>query len=442
MRALSRGRGWLTVCIAVTLLLTYWLVNTMTRPIMAPYAASLGAGPGEIGVILAALALPAAVCAIPIGAAADRMGYRPVLICGAVALLAGIVGLMLITTPMLLLVPQTLIGTGSVAVWLALQGLMIEGFGAAAEGSEEGRDRRTRRITNYSTLAVAGQLGGPLFGGVIADGWSSVGAFGVAAGLSLVCLLSGILLPRVQHGSTGGGSGERLSARVVARSYVRGFRMLREPGVMLTMLVSFVALYLMDVRNGFQPLYFHGVGMTATLIGAVLSVGGVFALMSRLIVVYALRRFRNGTVVIWCLAPGAAATCCVVLFTSVPPFFVLGALAGLLLGVAQPLTLSLTADYTKEFERGMGIGLRMVANRVAQTVDPMVFGGLVSLSGFGLAFGATGIALGSAAVAIGWWLNRGERPGEPDPAVRATGARRVRRGMRAADGRDQTATRQ
>lgn len=391
----------ITVLAMSGLILAYWITNTMLRPLMAPYAASLGAHPAEIGLVLAGWALPACVFAIPIGLVADRRGYRIVLIGGSLLILAGTCSLVVLETPLSLLVPQSLVGVGAVAVWLSLQGLMI----AQRSSDGEGTDARTKRITNYSTLAVVGQLAGPALGGFLADLWSYRGAFVVAAAMAVACLGASFALPAIPRGVEGGGSGERLHLKVFTGSFRDAAQLLRGPGVLLTMGASFCALYLFDVRNGFQPLYFHSIGLSPSFIGLLLSVSGVFTLIARLVVVRLMRRFSSGTVVAMCIVPSAVTVCGVVLFDDVVVFFVLAALAALTMGVLQPITLSLTAEYTTEFQRGLGIGLRMVANRAAQWVDPAVFGALLTLGGFGLAFGVTGVVMALAGLAMGLFLN-------------------------------------
>ncbi|HEX6444757.1 MAG TPA: MFS transporter [Streptosporangiales bacterium] len=383
------------------LMLTYWINNTMLRPLMGPYAASRGADAALIGVVLAAWALPACLFAIPIGLLADRRGYRVVLVGGSALLVAGTGLLALIRSPLLLLVPQTCIGVGAVAVWLSLQGLMI-----AARGSgEESVEARRKRITNYSALGMVGQLVGPAVGGFLTDLWGYRGAFAVAAVLALGCLAASLGLPRIPRREEGGGSGEPMSVGALAGSFRGAGQLLRGPGVLLTMGASFCTLYLLDVRNGFQPLYFHELGLSASFIGVLLSVSGLFTLVARVVVVRLMSRFASGTVIAMTIVPSAVTVCGVILFHQPVVLFVLAAFAALLLGVLQPITLALTADYTTKFQRGIGVGLRMVANRTAQWVDPTAFGALLTFGGFTVAFGVTGVLMASAGLVMGICLN-------------------------------------
>jgi len=59
---------------------------------------------------------------------------------------------------------------------------------------------------------------------------------------------------------------------------------------------------------------------------------------------------------------------------------------GVGLGANPPITVNLVAEHSDAGERGVAVGLRLVANRSGQVVQPMVFGGIASVVGLALAF--------------------------------------------------------
>lgn len=411
-----RGRIALSV-----LIISYWLANTMLRPLIAPYASDLGAESWQIGLVLAAHSLPAFVMAIPSGMMADTGGFRTVALRGGVLVVFG--GAVLWSTPGYgeLFASQALVGVGSLMVWLSIQGLMIGG-----PDEEESREGRNRRIANYSQLVIVGQLIGPVLGGVLVDeagGFRT--AFLVFGGLTALTLVAVIGLPRdardaggapvavvdapdtvPDDGAEGALSGaSRTTFRDVFGSFRQAAGMMRQPGMLVTLVVTFCALYLQDVRTAFQPLYLNDIGITAATVGLLLSIGSAAGLLSRVVLLPMLSRFRLGTVTAFCLIPGALATCGVVLVDQVAVLVLLSIVSGLTLGLAQPLTLTLTADFTRDDERGMGIALRLLANRAAQWVNPILFGAL-AVFGLGLAFGATAVLVVSAAIVASVALNR------------------------------------
>jgi MFS family permease len=139
------------------LVVLYWTVQTMMRPLVAPYAYSLDSGTLLVGAALIASAVPAALLCIPVGLWCDRLGFRAVVTAGALASAAGTAAMASLPHPAALLGSQVLFGLGQMAMWVAIQGLMIA---SGAQG--ESRRTRARRVVNYSTLGFVGQLAGPL----------------------------------------------------------------------------------------------------------------------------------------------------------------------------------------------------------------------------------------------------------------------------------------
>lgn len=401
----SRGRAPRPApdVVALTCLgLCYWIGNTMQRPLVAPYALTLGAKPTEIGAILIANALPSFLLAIPTGALADRIGFRPLLYAGLATMLVS--GGCLVVSPSVgsLVASQAGIGVGALATWLSMQVAM---FAPRSDG--ETRHSRARRITNLSMLIVIGQLVGPVIGGVLADVWGYRAAFVAYMVTVTGCIVSTFFAapPRRTY-ATERRTVRSLSADVFRRSFVQAFHMMRRPGMAMTILASFCALYLLDVRTAFQPLYFHQIGLTPSVIGLLLTTSGFFSLLARPILMPALRRFRSGTILIGCMVPGSMAITGVVLFDGIVPQFALAVVAGTALGVAQALNLIFTADHTSDDDRGLGISLRMVGNRLSYVVDSLVFGFLLIVVGLVSAFMVTGALMILLTVVAGVVLAR------------------------------------
>ncbi|MGB4135502.1 MAG: hypothetical protein WA971_02995, partial [Microbacterium sp.] len=117
------GRG--SVLVFYGVVFSYWTQYSMLRPLIGPHAALMGGAPGEIGLILAAMAVPAGVCAIPFGVVADVLGTGPLLLAGAVTVLVGNGLLAAAADPTGLVLPMALSGLGAMAVWIAVQAVMI-----------------------------------------------------------------------------------------------------------------------------------------------------------------------------------------------------------------------------------------------------------------------------------------------------------------------------
>lgn len=384
--------------------LGFWISHTMLRPLLGPYAAGLGLSASSIGVIIGVQAVPAVLFAIPLGAALDRSGARRILAAGAVLMLAGGAVMLVADDAATLVAAQVVLGFGTLGVWLTIQSLVTF---AARDPSQRGRS-----IANYSVCIVTGQLLGPLLGGAVADAFGYRASFAVFSALCLG-LVTAALIRDADHDfgvrSTGTPDRRRSSHR-------DAFTLLTSRAVRLTVAVSFLALFLVDLRMTFVPVFLDGVGWSPALIGVLLSTSSACALLARPLFPVIIGRFGPATAVAVCLLPGAAALGLLTLTTSTPWLFAIAAVAGVSLGLAQPLTLSLTAEYTGPAQRGLAVALRVLANRLALWLSPMLFGLLVTVVGVQAAFlTGTGVL---AVLAAGIAARFRKLPG-PEPARRS-----------------------
>src|SRR5690606_9708378 len=81
------------------------------------------------------------------------------------------------------------------------------------------------------------------------------------------------------------------------------------------------------------------------------------------------------------------------LLSSYIGFVILIFVTGIALGFFQPLTLSLISISTPSEERGLGIGLRLMANRASHMLDPLLFGVFILWFGIAYAFWLIGLLL-------------------------------------------------
>jgi MFS family permease len=379
------ARGAVSVA---ALAVVYWSAHTMLRPLIAPSMLELGSTPGEASAALAAIAVLPTLLAIPIGSLTDRFGDRRVMAWGAVSMVAG--GLLLLPAELGLAVAgQVVVGVGTMAAWVALQAAATSPMQAT-----ETRDARNSRIATFSFFVAIGQLVGPLLGGSVAEAIDYRASFAVFVGLSVVLLAVTWWLPSAAHQPP---SPDRASRTApigrLTGSYADAFRLMRRRGVGLTVLASFVALVALDLRMAFHPIYLSDIGYSPVWVGALLSAAAGCAFLSRPVFTLLVRRLPSSVLVGLVLGLGSATVGAVVLTESIGVLFVLAALNGLALGLAQPLTLALMAEHTDQAERGLAAGVRSMGNRLAQLVDPIAFGILLAVVGTQSAFLVMGSAL-------------------------------------------------
>ena len=191
--------------------------------------------------------------------------------------------------------------------------------------------------------------------------------------------------------------------------------MMRVPAVTATLLVSFTALVVLDIRTAYHPLILGQAGVPQWQVGVLLSVAAVFGFLSRPLFPVVMARMRESTVVAVVLVVSSA-SCIAVAFVPTWPWLLaaLAAVNGFALGFAQPLTLSLMADHTPADRRGLASGLRSTANRGAQLANPAMFGALAAVVPLVGAFGVVGGVLLVTSVGSTWALRRSARVGAAD----------------------------
>ncbi|MDO3408480.1 MFS transporter [Saccharibacillus sp. CPCC 101409] len=435
----------------------YWFSFAMMRPIVAVYAASLGIKGAALGLLLALYAVLPLLAAVPGGLIADRIGRVVVLRAGALAMLASGALFLAADGLWLLGAAQLLAGLGQMAVWLAVQVLITGPPGPRSE----------RRYATFSLYMALGQIAAPLIAGVIADafGYRMVFAGYMAASLLLTvsawmcrdedaALASGTaraargaLRARREPGASKrreqAASGEqaatagRAASQSGAAARTGGFRtalgraadvarrcaeLARRPEFSVMLLATFTALFITDVRTAYLPLYLESLGMSASRLGLLISLGSLSVLFVRPLYPRLARRMRPPQLLLL-----TSAVSLLLLFVTplLQGTYSLGLLifaTGLALGVNQPMTLGMISGSTQPDERGLGVGLRLMANRAAQLFSPLLLGAFTALAGLQAAFVLAGVVMLPLCLASVLLARRGERRATREPGEEERGA--------------------
>jgi hypothetical protein len=82
------------------------------------------------------------------------------------------------------------------------------------------------------------------------------------------------------------------------------------------------------------------------------------------------------------------------------PLVVAAVVIGAQIGLNPPITVELMARFSTPAERGLAAGMRTTVNRLAQTSQPVVFGGMASMVGLVAAFPASFVILSGLAYGV------------------------------------------
>ena len=379
--------GWLARVLAGVVLTQAALY--LARPVTSYRALALGADARAVGLITAAFALVPLVVAVPLGRASDR--WRPGwLLTGGIALgalacaLLGLAG----SLPGLALASAVL-GLGHLALTLAGQSL---------NARQSTDDRHDRDFGLYAAAASAGQLIGPALAGIVlgAAGHSledaTTAGFLVAAGLMALAVPTSLGTDRL---GPAGRPRDRSEGRPLRAGELIGAR-----GVPAGMFASLAILATVDVVTAYLPVLGTQRGIPPAVVGGLLSLRAAASILSRVLIPWMVGRLGRVRLLAASAAGSALLTAALPLAGGTAALAVLLAAAGFLLGIGQPLTMSMVVQAVPEGTRGTALAIRLTGNRFGQVATPAAAGLVAGAAGVSAAFFLLGGLLGLAAVAV------------------------------------------
>ncbi|MBN8237625.1 MFS transporter [Marinobacter hydrocarbonoclasticus] len=373
-------RNFIVVCLSLTLCFVVYSMLIVAVPV---YGLQLGASPLVLGAVLSAQYLLPLVLAIPLGGVVSRYGGRATLLAGAGIMVLGLLSMHVWYGYAGLVIGQLLVGLAHLQMVLAAQ-TIISNLGTGP--------RLEQYFGWYATWLSGGQVIGPLLAGVLLK---SSGTEYVFLWMALFALVSGLVTLRLT-----GQAKERIH---VTRKQA-GFRAQWQlagsnRGVQLSILVTVLGMFALGVYGSYLPVYMESLAISPLIIGVLVSLrAGVSMLvrpfMARII---ALAGGRVPTVL---LSLGTLATGLGLLGVSeqVMLMAALAMLVGIGSGLTQPLSMVILAESVERERRAGALGMRLMANRAVHFLAPLFFGLLLELSGFTLAFAASGILIGFALI--------------------------------------------
>jgi MFS family permease len=373
----------MTVYLVVLLSMLNSIGQRGAKVAVSLYALELGAGAGAVGVLAALFAVFPLLLAVPAGRLSDRFGVRGPIVLGALVMAAGLAIPLISPGITWLFLCSALIGLGHIFFHVSIHNLV---------GSLGGEAARTR---NFSTFALGSSIAafiGPSAAGFAIEYASFRTSFLIlavaAAAPAVVVLAYRALIPaRVEH-----------HEEEKAKS---AFDLLAIPGLRRTLIMSGVTLTGIELFSFYLPIYGRSIGLSASVIGMVLSSYAVAGFIVRSFMHRLAARYTEVGVLTGSLFIAAAA------YFAVPGLHdgaLLAAAAfalGLALGSAQPLTIILTYNHAPAGRSGEALGMRIMANKVTQIAVPLAFGGFGAALGAVPVFLATGIFLLAAGL-ISW----------------------------------------
>ena len=385
---------WALVSLAAFL---YWTASHSLRPFVVVRLDELGASTQQIGLVAAAYAFFALFLAIPGGRAVDRLGSSRVLYVSLALMVALGVAYAFAESVLALFLLQVANGVVELLVWLTVQTL--------ATGAGRG-DTLARHLSLFSFMWGLGIAIGPTVGGFVYDGLGFSALAFLYAGLAAAMLVAVAIAPKRP-------AGPRTRGRGLGRD---AWQVSRQPAIRSVLLASFTVMYVISIKSTFYPLALQERGVPVPLIGVLLSIMGIASLAIRPALPWLTRRFGAGTVMVAGTVVGVIGISLTPWLVHVALLVVFAAVTGAGYGSNPPLGMQLLSEYSADTNRGLVMGLRAAASRLAQVVQPLAFGSLAAAAGTAAAFPISGGAL----LALALWSRRdlvalrsGASPAEP-----------------------------
>jgi MFS transporter, DHA1 family, solute carrier family 18 (vesicular amine transporter), member 1/2 len=340
----------------------------LIAPLLPLIQERTGASDAEVGIALAAYAVPIALLSLPLGRAADRFGRRALLILGLLVVAAGSVLIAESRSLELLIAARVIQGIGSAASWISALALVSD---TAPPG------RRGESIGAALAATGVGSIAGPALGGVAADVLSYEAPFLIVAAIALALVGAAVaLLP----------AGVKRS-RPAAPALAVVVRTLRAGHAIWAAAITLVSAGVLGLVEVVAPLDLdERLGLSASAIGLLFAASiAVDAASSPLGGRWGDRRGRLGPAV-----AGMGVTAVSIALLAVLPG-VVGAVIGLAVyGAGFALAFSAAVPWLdeafEERERGLGYGVQNLLYAAGYAIGPALGGWLLELSGADFAY--------------------------------------------------------
>jgi MFS transporter, DHA1 family, multidrug resistance protein len=356
---------------------SYALART---PVLALFAAALGAAPAEVGLAVAISTVTGIFFKMPAGVASDVFGRVRTLMLGLCVFA---------------FVPLAYLWVSSYGALLAVR--FLHGFATAIYGpvamavvASAAEGRRASALSWFSSITVIGNLLGAPLGGLLLTAFAGQGAdalwsfrvvYAVVAGLGLVALAVALWLLRrlpaeapAAHPRTLGGVWSAFAQAV------RGILLDRR--VLLTSNMEGVQNLSMGALEAFLPLYVvYGAGLTAFHAGALWAVQVSVVLLAKPVMGTLSDRYGRHAPIFW----GMFA--CALPFAAIPWVHNFVGLAGLAMvfglgeAVVTASTSALVADLCDERQLGSAMGAFGTLFDVGHASGPLLAGLLIGWFG-------------------------------------------------------------
>lgn len=372
------SRSFLLLClVAFCSFISYDMVR---RPALSLFAASLGAGPTLVGLLIALSTVTGVFLKLPIGLLADVLDRRRLMMGGVLAF-----GL----PPFLYPVIEDLTTLGMLRLVHGLATAMYTPIALAIVG-EWFMERRGEAFGWYTSAAQGGGLLGPMLGGMVVYSFGYAPTFLAAGCFGVLALILYGLIPGHEMGTTRVPS----SSVHLWKEMQDGLkRVWANTAIRITSLVEAAKMVGNGTLMAFLPLYGLLIGLNAAEIGILFGIQALTSLVSKPIMGRLSDRSAREPLIVGGLCLCGVMVMAIPQLTWYPGLLLIGGAFGFGEAVVTSSTTALVADVSQDKGLGAGMGLRGTIMDTGHAGGPLLAGLLIESLGYQIGFLAIGILL-------------------------------------------------
>jgi cyanate permease len=255
--------------------------------------------------------------------------------------------------------------------------------------------------------ARIGGIVGPLAIGGAWDGWGAWGGFGFLSAWILCGTVAAMFLPKTENGIVPGVAGAAEAAadragsteiRPRASDYAATLRLLLFPAIAMVIIITMLRQTGSGVQSSFYVVWLNNeIGLSGTLIGALLGASSAVAALAALATGPLVRRFADHWVLVSMIGLSIIA---IAVTPALGDIYVLLLIAicarGLGQGLNLPLMITILARSVSADLHGRVTALRISFNRLGGALVPLIMGALAEIVGIANSFyiiGAVGLVM-------------------------------------------------
>ena len=357
---------------------------SIARPMTSYRLLALGESSASVGWVAATFALAPLVLAVSLSRLASGRRTGQLAAAGGVLMVVGCLGSALMRNVTEAIAANVILGTGHLAIMLALQVLIAR---------ESPDDRYDRNFGYFTVGASVGQLVGPLVGTALLSGAADplMGTkHALLAATAVAVLVVLLCLPLVSS------PGLPTAPGAARNAFGSAGDVIRTPGALSAIYVGLVVVSSLDILTVYLPVLGEEMGIPPLMVGLLLSVRAAASSASRMVIQPVMQRVPRIVVLAGASAVAAVVTVLLTMTTHLPALVVLMVLLGMALGFGQPLTMSWVVLLAPVEVRGHALAVRLMGNRLGQVLVPAVAGGFSDLVGTRSVFWMLGSLLASS----------------------------------------------